>query len=365
LSAAGSTVSDKEMIMTIIIGIDPHKQSHTAVALDEDDRVLGSLRIDADRTQLDRLLVFAAPWPERIWAVENANGLGRLLSRQLLDADQQVIDVPAKLSARVRALSGADHKTDDHDARSTAIAARHDRALRPVASDDLTVLLGLLVERRWQIVSQRQKTLCRIHDQLVALTPGGASRQLSATKAAVELRRLRPADEVGGYRKQIARELLAELRILDRKRKEIDRQLDETLEQHGTTLTQIPGIGRVGAATLVSVVGDVTRFATAARFASFAGTAPIAASSGDKVRYRLNPGGHRQVNKILHTAAKVQRRLPGEGRDYIERRLAEGKSRAEATRALKRHLTNVVYRHMLADQRAAARLVSGEDKQVA
>jgi transposase len=129
-------------------------------------------------------------------------------------------------------------------------------------------------------------------------------------------------------------------------------------------LIQIPGIGRVGAATLVSAVGDVTRFATAARIASFSGTAPIAASSGDKVRYRLNPGGHRQVNKILHTAAKVQR-LPGDGRDYIDRRLAEGKSRAEATRALKRHLSNVVYRRMLADQRAAARLVSGEDKQVA
>jgi transposase len=365
LSAAGSTVSDKEMIMTVIIGIDPHKHSHTAVALDQDDRVLGSLRVDADRSQVDRLLAFAVPWPERVWAVENANGLGRLLSRQLVAAGQSVIDVPAKLSARVRTLSGAGHKTDGHDARSTAVAARHARALRPVAIDDLPVLLGLLVERRWQIVSQRQKTLCRIHDQLVALTPGGAAKQLSATKTAVELRRIRPVNEVSGYRKQIARELLAELRILDRKRKEIDRQLDEALERHGTTLTQIPGIGRVGAATLISVVGDITRFASAARFASFNGTAPIAASSGDKVRYRLNPGGHRQVNKILHTAAKVQRRLPGAGHDYVERRLAEGKSRAEATRTLKRHLSNVVYRRMLADQRAAARLVSGEDKQVA
>ena len=111
--------------MAVMIGIDPHKRSHTAVAINGTDEVLGQLRVTADRRQLDRLLGFAATWPERVWAVENANGLGRLLSRQLLAAGETVIDVPAKLSARVRALSGAGHKTDSHDARSTAVAGRH------------------------------------------------------------------------------------------------------------------------------------------------------------------------------------------------------------------------------------------------
>jgi len=110
--------------MAVMIGIDPHKRSHTAVALDGTEEVLGQLRLTADRRQLDRLLRFAAPWPERVWAVENANGLGRLLARQLLAAGETVVDVPAKLSARVRALSGAGHKTDAHDARSTAVAGR-------------------------------------------------------------------------------------------------------------------------------------------------------------------------------------------------------------------------------------------------
>ena len=343
--------------MDVLIGVDPHKHSHTAVALDAGDNVLGELRVDANADQVRRLLSFATTWPHRTWAVENANGLGRLLSRQLVEAGETVVDVPAKLSARVRTLSGAGHKTDAHDARSTAVAGRHARALRPVAADDDTVLLGILLERRWQLVSQRQKTLCRIHDQLIALLPGGARKGLSATKTAQLLRSLRPTDDVSRLRRDIVRDLLGELRTTDRKIKAVNAQLDAALDRYGTTLTDIVGIGPVGAATIIAVVGDPTRFANQSVFASFNGTAPIAASSGDKVRYRLNPGGQRQVNKVLHTAAKTQRRLPGPGRDYCLRRIAEGKRRAEATRALKRHISNAVYRALIRDQqqREAAR----------
>ena len=346
--------------MTVIIGIDPHKRSHTAVALDEHDQILDQLRIDADTTQLRRLLKFARRWPERTWAVENANGLGRLLARQLVDAEQVVVDVPAKLSARVRTLSGAGHKTDAHDAVSTAIAGRHARVLRPVVADGTPELLGLLIDRRWQIASARQKTLVRIHQQLTDLIAGGVPRHLSADKTARALRTIRTTDPVAARRRQVVVELLAELRVLDRKRKKINAELDQTLENYGTCLTKIDGIGRVAAATIIAIVGDVHRFPTAGHFASFTGTAPIAASSGDKVRYRLNRGGHRQMNKVLHTAAKVQTGMPSSaGRDYMHRRLAEGKTRAEATRCLKRHLSNVVYRALLAD--AAAHEVSGED----
>ena len=125
------------------------------------------MRVTANRGQIDRLLAFAAAWPDRVWAVENANGLGRLISRGLVDAGETVVDVPARLSARVRALSGAGHKTDAHDARSTAIAGRHGPGVAPVVVDDpLLVLLDIVRERRWQLVAARQKTLCRIHDQL-------------------------------------------------------------------------------------------------------------------------------------------------------------------------------------------------------
>lgn len=351
--------------MTVMIGIDPHKRSHTAVALDEHDQVLDQLRIDANARQADRLLAWAAGWPQRTWAVENANGLGRLLARQLVAANQQVVDVPARLSARVRALSGAGHKTDAHDAVSTAIAGRHATTLlRPVVADGTPELLGLLVERRWQIASARQKTLVRIHEQLTKLIPGGFPKTLSADKTARMLRSIRPTDPVAGRRRQVVKELLAELRVLDRKRKAINAELDQALEAYGTCLTDIDGIGRVAAATIISIVGDVRRFPTPGHFASFTGTAPIAASSGDKVRYRLNRGGHRQLNKVLHTAAKVQTGMPNSaGRAYMTRRLAEGKTRAEATRALKRHLSNVVYRALLAD--VAAHEASGEDSRAA
>ncbi len=350
--------------MTVMIGIDPHKRSHTAVALGVQDEVLDQIRVIADRRQLGRLLGWAERWPDRVWAVENANGLGWLLSRQLVDAGQQVRDVPAALAAQVRKLSGSGHKTDAHDARSTAIAGRHAKVLRPVVEDGVPTLLGLLVERRWHIVSARQKTLVRIHEQLVKLLPGGVPRGLSADKTARLLRSIRPSDPISTRRRETVKELLAELRVLDRKRKAINVELDAMLDDYGTCLIRIDGIGRVAAATIIATVGDVRRFPTAAHFASFTGTAPVAASSGDVVRYRLNLGGHRQMNKVLHTAAKVQAAMPtSRGRDYLNRRVAEGKSRAEATRALKRHLSNVVYRALLAD--IANQEGSGEDSQVA
>ena len=178
--------------MAVMIGIDPHKRSHTAVAIGSTDEVLGQLRVAADRRQIDRLLVFARPWPDRVWAVENANGLGRLLSRQLLSAGETVVDVPAKLSARVRALSGAGHKTDAHDARSTAVAGRHGTGVKQMTVDDpLLAVLDLVLERRWQLVAARQAMLCRIHDHLACLLPGGATKHLTADKAAAALRRVR------------------------------------------------------------------------------------------------------------------------------------------------------------------------------
>jgi transposase len=326
--------------------------------------VLDELRLDADVRQVTRLLGWAERWPQRIWAIENANGLGWLLSRQLLEAGEQVRDVPASLSAQVRKLSGSGHKTDAHDARSTAVAGRHARRLRTVVPDGTPQVLGLILARRWRIVSTRQRTLVAIHEQLVKLIPGGVARNLSANKTAAVLRKIRPTDPVAAMRRHTVVELLAELRTLDRKRKTINTELEQALADYGTCLTNIDGIGPVAAATIISIVGDVRRFPTADHFASFTGTAPVAASSGEVVRYRLNLGGQREMNKVLHVAARVQSNMPtSAGRIYVHRKLGEGKTRAEATRSLKRHLANVVYRALQAD--LVAREVSGEDSQAA
>lgn len=198
----------------------------------------------------------------------------------------------------------------------------------------------------------------RIHEQLVHLVPGGVDKSLSATKTAKLLRKIRPSDPVAAQRRQMVKELLADLRVFDRQRKEANARIDQVLDDYGCqALTGIVGIGRVAAAKLIAIVGDINRFPTDAHFASFNGSAPIAASSGDTVRYRLNRGGHRQINAVLHIAARTQARTAGHpGQVYIQRRMAEGKTNAEAIRALKRHISNAIYRAMIEDaQRRSVR----------
>jgi hypothetical protein len=220
--------------MAVMIGIDPHKRSHTAVALDGTEEVLGQLRVTADRRQLDRLLRFAKPWPERVWAVENANGLGRMLSRQLLAAGR-----PSWMSPR-SCRPGCGHCRAP-GTRPTATMHGRPRSpgrtgtgVTPMTGDDpLLVLFDVVLERRWQLVSARQKTLYRIHDQLTCLLPGGAGKHLTADKTAALLRRIRPTDPVGIRCRLIVRELIAELRALDRKIAPVDADIAWMLDEHG------------------------------------------------------------------------------------------------------------------------------------
>ena len=342
-----------------IIGVDPHKRSHTAVVLDDCEEIATQIRVAASAGQVDELLAWA-PTAERLWAVENANGLGRLLAQQLVVRGEAVVDVPAPLACRARKLSGrSGRKTDEFDARAVAIAARHNRGLRRVAVDDATTVLALLLERRWQLVSQRQRMLCQLHALLTDMVPAGAKRQLTSAKAARLLRSITPGDIVELERKLLARELLTDIRAIERRVPTATRRLEQTLATIDTTLTQVVGISTIGAATILSIVGDPTRFATPGHFAGFTGTAPLQASSGDVERHRLSRRGNRQMNKVLHTAAKTQIRLRGPGQTYYERKRAEGKSKPEALRALKRQLSDVVYRRLLADHQRRQR--SGVD----
>lgn len=337
-----------------IIGVDPHKRSHTAVVLDDCEEIAAQIRVTAAPDQLEQLLAWA-PAGERLWAMENANGLGRLLAQQLVVHGETVVDVPAPLAARARKLSGhSARKTDEFDARSVVIAARHNRGLRRVALENATAVLGLLVDRRWQLVSQRQRAICQLHALLTELVAAGADKHLTSKKAAAILRSVVPATIVELERKLLAREILADIRSLDRRIPAANKRLSDALAAYGTSLTDIHGIGDVGAATILSIVDDPTRFPTKGHFAAFTGTAPIEASSGDVERHRLSRRGNRQMNKVLHTAAKTQIRLGGPGRTYYDRKRAEGKSTMEALRALKRQLSDVVYRRLLADHQESA-----------
>ncbi len=339
-----------------VIGVDPHKRSHTAVVLDDCEQVASEIRVTASGGQVEELLAWA-PAGQRVWAIENANGLGRVLAQQLVARGEVVVDVPAALACRARKLSGnSGRKTDEFDARAVAIAATYNRGLRRVQPDNISAVLGLLVERRWQLVSQRQRTICQLHALLTDMIAAGAKGHLTSKKAAALLRTIPAGDVVTLERKLLARELIDDVRRLDRRIPPARRRLTEALTAYDTTLTDIHGIGDVGAATIIGIVDDPTRFPTSGHFAAFTGTAPLQASSGDVERHRLSRRGNRQLNKVLHTAAKTQIRRGGPGRDYYQRKLAEGKSPMEALRALKRQLSDVVYRRLLADhQKRAAR----------
>lgn len=334
----------------ITIGIDPHKSSHTAVALDEAGHVLGELRVSANKTTLRRLQNWAGDWPERTWAIEGAGGLGHLLAQQLVAAGEVVVDVPAALAARSRLLGrGHGRKTDGIDANSVASVAQHHPDLRRVVREDHSGVLRLLSDRRDELAAERRRVVNRLHRLLRDLHPGGAPTELSAETASRLLARTRPQGPAAAERKTMARQLLADLRRLDRALADNRLRCAGAVAACGTTLTSIFGISDVLAAKILGHTGDVSRFSSAGRFASYSGTAPIEVSSGEVTRHRLSRGGNRSLNNALHLAARVQIMYPGPGRDHYGRKLAERKSSSEALRSLKRQLAKVVYRHLVAD----------------
>lgn len=284
-------------------------------------------------------------------AVEGVNGLGRLLAQQLVAAGEDVVDVPAKLAARVRVLdTGHGRKTDEADALSVATAALHHSDLRHVTVEDYTAALRLLSDRRDHLNEERRRTVNRLHVALRDLHPGGAKRQLSASAAADLLRTVRPVTAVDVERKAIARELLTDLRRLDKALVENRKRCAVAVEASGTGLIEMVGISEVLAAKIIGHTGDVRRFRTADRYGSYTGTAPVEASSGDIRRHRLNRGGNRALNNALHLIARTQLNHHEAARRHHARKIAESKTPDEAFRSLKRQLAKVVYRQLRTDR---------------
>jgi transposase len=334
----------------VIIGVDPHKLSATIEVLDDRERVLAQARFGTDRGGYRQMLTAARRWPERIWAVEGSNGIGRHMAQRLVADGEQVVDVPAKLSARARVFStGQGRKTDATDAHSIAVVALRSSDLQTVAVDGDLVALRLLADRRDELAGARTRTVSRLHRLLLELIPAGAPRFLSAAQAKALLATVRPRDVAGRTRRQLAVELLADIVRLDRKLKDSEQRLSEAVTATGSGLVDLYGIGPVGAARILGDVGNVARFRSRAHFASWTGTAPIDASSGQQVRHRLSRAGNRRINRVLHIMAIVQLRNDTEGRAYYRRKVAAGKTQMEALRCLKRRLSDVVYRQLVAD----------------
>uniref|UniRef100_UPI002F2B69DD IS110 family transposase n=1 Tax=Motilibacter deserti TaxID=2714956 RepID=UPI002F2B69DD len=295
-------------------------------------------------------MAFVRQWPHRVWAVEGANGTGRPLAQRLLADGEDVLDVPAKLAARVRVFdTGQGRKTDATDAHSIATVALRTQGLRRLQPDERMVALRLLCDRRDELARLRVQTVNRLHRLLAELIPGGASRDLSADKARRLLATVRPQDLAGSTRRRMAVEELADLVAVDAKLKALKKELAAAVVAAGSGLMRIHGIGPAGAARILADVGDVARFPDRNRFASWTGTAPLEASSGEQVRHRLSRAGNRRLNHVLHIAAIVQLRHDTPGRAYYRRKRAEGKTAMEALRCLRRRISDAVYRQLVAD----------------
>ena len=333
-----------------VIGIDPHKDSHTATALGAARDHLGTIKVRSSRTTTRQLLAWAGEWTERVWAIEGATGLGRLVAQQLVAHGETVLDVPALLVSQVRLLDrGHGRKTDTVDARAVAVVALERDDLSAVCVEDHRSVLRMLADRRDELTQERRRAINRLHRHLRDLIEGGAPIHLNATAAAALLAKIRPVEAVTIERKRVARELLADVRRLDKAITENRQRCAQSVAATETTLTEIYGVSEVLAAKIIGHIGDITRFPSSDHLASYAGTAPIEASSGEVIRHRLSRRGNRQLNNAIHLAAHVQAIRPGPGNDYLKRRLAAGNSRAEAMRALKRQITKAIYRALHAD----------------
>jgi transposase len=339
--------------MTVIIGIDPHKASHAAFAIDDNEREVAQLSVRAGQCQLEQLLGWARPFGARTWAIESAGGLGYLLAQQLVGAGECVVDVPATLSSRVRVLgTGRSNKNDPNDARAVAIAALRAPSLVPVRREDHVTVLRLLAKAHLDAGRARSRACCRLHALVSELIAGGIGKEVVVSQAESLLATIEPSGAAHHQRLELAAELVDEIRALDTKLQRSKARVTAAVTASSTTLTDLYGVGPIVAAIVIGYSGNIRRFPTAGHYAAYNGTAPIELSSAGRTVHRLSRRGNRTLNHAIHIAALTQiRNLDSEGRAYYDTKLAAGKTKREAMRALKRKISDRVYRQLINDAR--------------
>ncbi|MEJ7706733.1 MAG: transposase [Nocardioidaceae bacterium] len=316
----------------VIIGVDPHKLSATIEVVDgqRETARLGSVHHRPGRLCRDADL-------REDLARSSLGRRGRQrcrppLAQRLLEAGEHVVDVPAKLAARVRLFdTGHNRKTDARDAHSIAIVAVRTDGLRILKVDGELEALRILTDRREALTRRRVQTVNRLQALLAELLPGQAKKDITALQAKAMLVGVRPRDIAGKTRRRIAAEELADLIAVEAKIKKATAELKAIVAARGSRLMDIHGVGPVVAARVLADVGDIARFADRNRFASWTGTAPLDASSGEQNRHRLSRAGNRRMNHMIHIAAVTQIRLDTDGRAYYRGKRADGKKPMEAT----------------------------------
>jgi transposase len=335
-----------------VIGVDVHKRTHTFVAVDQNGRELGKKTVPATSGGHASALNWARSsyLGDRLWGVEDVRPLSTLLELELLDANEPVVRVPPKLTARQRVTARTFGKSDSIDALAVARAVLREPDL-PIARHDLASReLKLLVNRRDDLVTIRTETynrlLGRLHELDPEKRPATASLRYACNRQAVIVQ----LDNRSGTLASIARDEVHDLTRLTEEIQALAGRIETTVRQVAPSLLLVPGCGPLTAAKIVGETADVARFSNEARFASYAGLAPIPQWSGNSRTCRTPRHGNRQLNRALHTIALTQIRKNGAGENYYRRRVAEGDSHAKAMRCLKRILSRVVYRWLKADR---------------
>ncbi|HEX2904983.1 MAG TPA: IS110 family transposase [Jatrophihabitans sp.] len=336
--------------MVVVLGVDVHKGTHTAVAIDDVGRELGQRTVRATDAGHRQLLRWAlrefADADELRFAVEDCRHVSARLERDLLGAGQHVVRVPPKLMAGARSSARTRGKSDPIDALAVARAALREPNLPVARHDSVSREIKLLVDHRDDLVNERTRMQNRLRWHLHELDPelDLPERVLSRLVTLDGLAAwLGTQSSASSLLIRIATELVGDIRALTVRINALERELVQRMKVVAPKLLALSGCGALTAAKIVGETADVTRFRSEACFAMHAGAAPIPASSGKTNRHRLARGGNRQLNAALHRIALTQIGRNGPGRIYYERRLAMGNTKMEALRALKRRLARIVF----------------------
>jgi len=333
----------------VVIGVDSHKRTHTVVAVDEAGRKLAERTAATTADGHLELLIWSRTWPERTWALEDCRNLTRRLEADLLRGGEAVRRVPTKLMAGARRSAREPGKSDPIDALSVARAALREPNLPVARLDGVERELRLLVDYRDVLISDRTGHQSRLRWFLVELgIPEPPSRKLAGpvVLAGVDLGLVGRTEPCA----RIARDLVTRISEMTRAINDLAREIGELTETLAPNLMGLFGCGSLTAAKLVAETAGIGRFRSRAAYASHTGTAPIPVWSGNVVRHRLSRGGNRQLNAALHRIAITQLRCPSLGQAYVAKRTAAGDTKTEAIRALRRRLSDEVYRRLQADE---------------
>lgn len=336
----------------VTLGVDCHKRSHTVVAADEAGRKLGGRTVAATPEGHLEVLCWAERWSERRWALEDCRHVSRRLEQDLLRAGEDVVRVSPKLMAGVRRSAREPGKSDPIDALAVARAALREPNLPVAHLDGPSRELRLLVDHRDDLVAERTRAINRLRWHLHELGPGFGIPARKLTRPSTWKRVAELLGQKQGLVAELALEQLEQIQALTETARRYEHRIAAITTRLTPTLLELQGCGILTAAKLVAETADVTRFRSRGSYACNNGSAPIPVSSGNRDRVRLSRGGNRQLNAALHRIAITQARLNGPGRAYLEKQMAAKHTKTEALRALRRRLSDEVYRRLWQDHLA-------------